>query len=156
MPTDEGKSAASIAAAFFPDGLKFTQLPYKQEWAEADLRLRVLEDKPDYEKTVKKLGGEPFLVHLREAHKEYGDALGVTTARASDEQPKAAAIREAMTPLLDAIRTYAIRVMAHADPDDEAASSLSEGLLLPLRNWEDGRKASRTVAETPADSTPLT
>jgi hypothetical protein len=154
LPTDDGANARLVLNGLFPDGLRFTLLPYKQEWAEADARLRVLKEHPDYEQTVKKLGGEPFVSHLARAHKNYGEILGVTVAAQEDDGSKPATVRETMASLLAATRTYAIRVMAHADPDDDGASALSEDLLAPLIAWRDDRKAPRAADAPPPPAPP--
>lgn len=36
------KTAARLLGALFPEGLKFTQLPFKLQWAEADARLLLI------------------------------------------------------------------------------------------------------------------
>ncbi len=125
------KTAARLHGALFPEGLKFTQLPFKLQWSEADARLSLIAKDASHEGAFGTLGGSAFLENLRRTHEEYGAALGVTTARAAE--PVAANVQEPLLALRNAIRTYVLRVLAHADEQDPA---LVDALLAPLATWE--------------------
>ena len=136
---EAAKTAARLLGALFPEGLKFTQLPFKLQWAEADARLSLIAKDSSFEAAFETLGGRVFLENLKKAHKEYGDALGITTTRAAD--PSVPNLHEPLLAVRNAIRTYALRVLAHADEHDAA---LAESLLAPLATWE-SRTATRSA-----------
>ena len=133
------KTAGRLLGTLFPEGLKFTQLPFKLQWAEADARLSLIAKDSSFEAAFTALGGGAFLENLKKAHKEYGDALGITTTRAAD--PSVPNLQEPLLAVRNAIRTYALRVLAHADEHDP---ELAEALLAPLATWE-SRTATRSA-----------
>jgi hypothetical protein len=70
---------------------------------------------------------------LRDAHKEYGEALGIT---AEGQDIATANIKEPLKDFTDALRAYVLAVAAHADPKDEASGELTDALLAPLYRWQ--------------------
>ena len=132
---EESGVARGLLAVLFRDGLKFTQLSYKLEWAEADARLRAIDGDPAIVASFSRLGGDVFLKTMRKAHKEYGAALGITNAKASEPQT-AASIREPLTAVRAALRTYALRVLAHEEADDADGAARTGELLGPLVEWQ--------------------
>jgi hypothetical protein len=155
----EGAARASFARRLldlvYPDGLKFTQLGYKLEWAESQTRLDRLAEKANVA-LVKELGGELFVRVLREAHREYGVALKITEAK--EEAKAAAKVRAPLDAFADALRRYALRVTSYAEDedDDEAAGALAAKLLAPLATWRTAeRRAGRLdVGEGPSPAAP--
>lgn len=122
----------------FPEGLTFTQLPYRTEWAEIEKRMRVIAQ-GGYAATFAALSGQPFLDQVTELQKQYGDLLHVTLAAPlADKDP---AVRPAYDAALSALREYVLKVVAHVEPDQPATRELSEALLQPLADWEDSPTA---------------
>jgi hypothetical protein len=122
----------AIYAILFPTRLKFTQLPFKLEWAESDSRLaRIARDGFDVE--LEKLGGKPILDQLRQAHRAYGDALGIT---AEGQDPITSTVRDLLQTFTTTLRAYFQAVTAHADPADPASVALTDSLLAPLHRWQ--------------------
>jgi hypothetical protein len=155
---EESAAARSLLGALFRDGLKFTQLPYKLEWAEADARLRAIDADPALASAFARLGGEIFLKTLRKAHKEYGAALGITSASAkAAEPPNGASVKEPLGAVRAALRTYALRVLAHADGDEAEIAAKTSELLAPLLEWQShagkSGKAAKAAPESPAAPT---
>ncbi len=135
-------------AILFPTRLKFTRLPYKLEWAEADARLtRITKDAFDTE--IEKLGGKPILDQLRAAHLTYGETLGIT---AEGQDPNTTGLREPLQAFTKALRAYVLAVAAHADPDDTASIELTDTLLAPLQTWQS--HIAEPAAPTPPVPTP--
>ncbi|HEU4404933.1 MAG TPA: hypothetical protein VFS43_06535 [Polyangiaceae bacterium] len=142
----EGPTAepAEIARQFidvlYPQGLSFTQAPYKIEWAESQARLDWL-DEPANAGRVKALGAELFVAEIRGAYEGYGEALQITARRA---EAKAVTVREPFENLVTALRRYVLSVSAYANEadGDPAAIALAETLLAPLAAWQSpgGRK----------------
>ncbi|WP_434042206.1 MULTISPECIES: hypothetical protein [Sorangium] len=127
---DEAKELFKL---LFPDGLSFTRLPYKLEWKESKARLDAIRG-ARHDRTFKKLGGEGFLAHLEEAHEAYGRALHITAPK--PESAPTGDVRGAFLATLAALRDYATRVAAHADPDVPGSEAVSAALLAPLATWE--------------------
>jgi hypothetical protein len=124
--------ARTIYAVLFPMRLKFTHLPYKSEWAEADAKLsRITRDAFDTE--IEKLGGKPILQQLRATHQAYGQALGITV---EGQYPNTVSLREPLQAFTQALRGYVLAVAAHADPADAASIALTDALLSPLQKWQ--------------------
>jgi len=146
LPGDEQAQASALFAVLFPDGLAFTQKPYKIEWQESESRLRAI-DEQKLGKTFDALGGDGFLHHLRAEHKNYGEALGVTSPKKQVE--KIAVVRPALDALLDALRVYATKVAAHADPDEAGSEELSAALLGPLSTWHSRAPAAEATPPGP-------
>jgi len=119
-------------AVLFPDGLKFTRLPYKQEWAEANAKIDRITSE-GYDTEIAKLGGKPILDHLLAAHKAYGESLGIT---AEGQDPNIVGVREPLSAFSRYLRAYVVAVTAHTDPDDAASGTLADTLLAPLHKWQ--------------------
>jgi len=131
LSTPEADQARTMFAVLFPDGLKFTRLPYKQEWAEANAKLDLITSKA-YDAEIAKLGGKPILDQLLTAHKAYGASLGIT----AEGQDPNVGLREPLRAFSRYLRAYVVAVSAHTDPDDPASGALADTLLAPLHKWE--------------------
>ena len=88
--------------------------------------------------------------NLAAAHKEYGEALGITSAKAAT--PTVSTVAEPLTEAKEALRKYLLQVSAHADDTDPTTTELTEALLAPIAEWQSPtRKASSEDAPvTPA------
>lgn len=144
----QAKVARSLLAELFPKGLKFTQLPYKLEWSQVEARI-VRIDARGLDTKIRQLGGAPFLTQLRKAHKEYGEALGITGVLAVEEP--AAGVRDAYDNFLIALRNYVLKVAAHVEPDEPETGELAAILLAPLHAW---RIATAGSARDPSAEEP--
>jgi len=120
-----------LSTLVFADALSFTKLPYRIQWFESQRRLDAIATN-GHEATFVKLGGGVFLDHIRNAHAAYGDALGIT----KPEPETSPEVREKRNDMLAALRDYAARVAAYAEPDVPGSDALSEALLGPLVAWE--------------------
>jgi hypothetical protein len=152
--SEETALADKLLAALFPDGLKFTQLPYKLEWSEGEARLRAVADNDQLARAFSTLGGDLFLRTLRRVHKEYGEALGITTARPA---PAATSqVKEPLDAVRAALRTYALMVLAHNEgAGDPEADPETHELLAPLVAWQSrAAKGKGAVVVDPSPSPP--
>jgi hypothetical protein len=148
LQSPDADKARNMYAVLFPTRLKFTRLPYKLEWAEADARLtRITQDAFDTE--IEKLGGKPILDQLKATHLTYGETLGIT---AEGQDPNTTGLREPLQAFTKSLRAYVLAVAAHADPDDSASVELTDTLLAPLQNWQS--HISEPAAPTPPVPTP--
>jgi hypothetical protein len=125
--------ASKLLAQLFPEGLKFAQLAYRLEWAESNTRLMIIQERK-LEPQLKTLGALPIVEHLRAAHKEYGEALGVTTAAKASAE--AASVRDALDDFTDSLRQYIVRVAASVRRKDAKSAALAQTLLAPVQAWQ--------------------
>jgi hypothetical protein len=148
----EAEIAASLGAMLFPEGLKFTQLAYKLQWAESNTRILVIEEQK-LEPQLKKLGAEKILEKLYEAHKEYGEAQGIT-APAEVVVEETTTVREAFDELMEALRVFIVRATGMVSKKDPTKGDIAEQLLAPIMAWETpgarGKGAEPPAAEPPA------
>ena len=133
--------ARTLLVALFSSGLKFTQAPFKLEWAESQTRLDLIED-DKLDASFAALGGEAFLTTIKVAHQAYGEALGLTKVKTEVTQPS---LREPLDAFLSALRTYVVRVSAHADPEEPGSAELAKKLLGPVTRWQSA--AAHAAAE---------
>ncbi len=135
LTVPEAFTARRLFEVLFPEGLSFTQLPYKLEWQEAEDRLkRIMSDQ--LERDIESLGGMPFLRTLREAHAAYTEALGLGSFRPAPpryEIPK----KKSLEATVVAMRGYVLRVLGHVDEADAETSLLAGRLLKALRDWNE-------------------
>ncbi|AUX42875.1 hypothetical protein SOCE26_043120 [Sorangium cellulosum] len=129
----EAELATSARATLFPRGLKFTQLAYKLEWAESNTRILLLKDN-GLEAQLKRLGAGKILERLYEAHKDYGAALGITSP-VEGAEVEVTNLREALDELVEALRTYVVRVSGMISRRDPTKTEIAQQLLAPIENW---------------------
>ena len=150
---DQAEQARRLLDVLFPLGLAFTQAPFVTEWAEVQTLLDRA-DQPKSAKLVRALGAELFVEAIHQAFEAYGEALHVTRRRAKIKAT--ARLREPLDALLSALRSYVLRVTAHADEADDRgepeALALADALLEPLVAWRagSGRKVKGEPADEPA------
>ena len=147
VPSKQSAIAQSLLTALYPTGLRFTLLGFQQEWAECQARLDRI-DREGLAAKLKALGGEPFLDNLRAAHKEYGEALGVTQVRA-EPAPPTAVVKEPLVRLQEALRKYVLQVIAQVDESDPASAQRAADLLAPVAEWQ-SRATKPANPEAPA------
>ena len=131
MPSPIGTTALNARSAFFPkDDLSFLNFEFDQEWSEIDTRLNHAEEKGTLA-LVEEIGGAVVIANLKKKHKEYGRALGVTTASA---RSVAASLEVPYGQAQDALRRYIAAAIAHgAESDlDESVIPEAETLLAPI------------------------
>jgi len=145
----KAKIAAELRERLFPEGLRFTQLRYPQQWAESNTRLSLI-DQDELDKTFETLGGRSFLDALRETHKAYGEVLGIT--KPQEEEVRATRIRDALSRLSDALRAYVLQVSAMERKSDPNSSKLVEQLLKPLANWQSPTTSSPSAPKPAAEA----
>src|SRR5690606_11843697 len=139
----KAKIAAELRDRLFPNGLKFTQVRYVDQWAESNTRLSLI-DEAELERSFDTLGGRAFLRAMRDTHKAYGEVLGIT--KAQEEEVRATRIRDALDRLADALRAYVLQVSAMERKSDPNSSKVVERLLLPLAMW--GSPAARAKSSS--------
>jgi hypothetical protein len=161
---ERGERARAVLEVIFPDGLRFVNLPYREQWAESKRRLAKLGEAPTDEH-VRALGGEPFVAVIEAAQRRYGEVLHLTKPKKAPNQAK---VRAAIERMLAAVRSYVLRVANYLDEneDDPAAQAVGDALLAPLATWKssgggrknppaDGSKGGGRGEEEPADGPPV-
>lgn len=128
--------ASDLLAKLFPNGLTFLKLPYAEEWAESDKRLKQIVEE-GWARDLDKLAGHEFLEEVKIAHEAYGLAIGVTRPIARTEAPARA---ERLRDLRRRMNRYVLNVLALAGEDDET-NTVVRAALKPI---DDFRLASAT------------
>jgi hypothetical protein len=136
--------ATALLDDLFPDGLQFTRLRFKLEWAESENRLKMI-DQRGFAPQIEQLGGATALAQIRQAHAHYGEVLSVSTARTP---ASGISIREARDAVMKALRQFVARVTVTIRDQDPPSAALARELLAPIETWE------RTVPPQPANDTP--
>jgi hypothetical protein len=144
-------SARQLIAELFADGLEFTQIAFKLEWAESQTRLDYIHDK-GLEAKFTALGGGDFLKTIRAKHDAYGKALGLTKAKVA--APSAPSLREPLEAFLAALRSYVVRVSDHIDEDAPETAELAQQLLAPLSEWRTPAGSAPSSGDEPAAPSP--
>jgi hypothetical protein len=151
----QAASARKLEAVLFPDGLRFTLLPYREQWVESQARLGLVE-KDGLTGIFVELGGLAFLDGVRMAHDDFGRALGLTEV--AEPPPSGSILRDGRDELKASMRRYIMQVSAHADPEDPASIALADDLLLPVTTWQSRPatppEAGEDAALAPALSAP--
>ena len=144
--------AAGLLDAIFPDGLSFLKLPYASEWAESEKRLTKI-DQQKLGPALDELAGPDFLAVVRAAHATYGEALGMTKARAAEPTP--ISLAEPLREVTRAIANYTLKLCAMAD--DDASTAAVRQALRPLDEYRTSaaRRPAKAPAEPPTPDTPL-
>jgi len=153
---DDGAEAERVHSILFPNGLSFLGFKYAEQWAEGEAILaRVKAEK--LTPSLEKLAGAPFVAELHARHVAYGEALGITKAKAPEAD--GASLVEPLRAARSALATYARVLVAAVDNGefDEAEGATS---LAPLALLRDSLRASKKkgappVAEPPASPEPL-
>lgn len=145
----EAQIASSLRAMLFPNGLKFTQIAFRLEWAQSNTRIVLIKER-GLEPQLKKLGAGKILEQLYEAHREYGEVLGITSP-AEVAEPDGPTVREALAELMEALRTFVVRVAGMISKRDPKRTELAEQLLAPIKSWESTAARNR-APEAPADA----
>ena len=143
------EQARHMRGVLYPEGLKFTLLPFKREWSESETRILHM-DREGFGATIAELGGATFVKAIRKAHKVYGEVLGIT--HVLSETPPSPTLREQLEAFTLALRGYVLQVTAHADDDDPEADKLVERLLSPLAKWQTPVRG-QVKQDTSTDST---
>lgn len=149
LPADrykESAEAANLVRTLFPDGLAFLRLPYNQEWAESQKRLKKIAD-DNLEDTLNDLAGEDFLTEIRRAHDVYGEVLGITKVAPAAQSPVRA---ERLRELRRLMSRYVVRVLAQLDDDAESQAMVRQALQ-PIDDFRaaQARRAVSSAAEEP-------
>jgi hypothetical protein len=139
--------AATLRGQLFPDGLRFTRLPFRLEWAESANRLQMIDER-GFAAQIEQLGGAVALAQVRQAHAHYGEVLAITAESADPS----IGVREAWTAVMKALRLFVVRVTASVRPQDPQSAALASDLLAPIETWEHtaAAKPANDHAPTPA------
>jgi hypothetical protein len=143
--------AASLRSQLFPDGLQFLKLAYKLEWAESNSRLLLIKNRR-LEAAIEELGAGSILKTLREAHKTYGQVLGITQAKQAEQDTTG--IRDRLGEFATALRRYIVRVAASVKTKDESTAKLAVELLSPIQDWESTGRTPPVDVEPPPEPVP--
>lgn len=111
----ERTRARAIHAVLFRNGLDFTQVTFVNQHTESQQRIELIDERGLAE-DLTALVGEYFVALLRAAHREVGDALGITKTTAPVVP---VLVTESLLALGDAVGDYAMQLLAVATDDAE-------------------------------------
>ncbi|HCF58863.1 MAG TPA: hypothetical protein DFS52_12840 [Myxococcales bacterium] len=141
--------ARTLLETVFSDGVRFVKFAHRAEWAESEARLNTLKAEPNAS-LLRELGAQEFVDEVSEAHRLYGEALGVTAVRPIDDKPE---VRAKMEAFAKALRAFVLHVTAFGASDEPEAPQMAEKLLAPLTEWEAMRSPSKKQPD--ADDVPV-
>lgn len=146
----EVEQAAVLYKQLFPDGLRFTQLEYGAQWAEAETRIQLIK-KDGHEPLLIDLCGKPFVTELYHCHTNYGAMIGAVRAahphKGTPERMDAGAQRK-KTQL--AILAHQAQLVAMRMSGDAAEAAAARVGLQPLDDYREKLTPSRPRKEEPA------
>lgn len=149
-----GETAAALQGQLFAEGLQFTQIAPREEWAAIEQRLTAIK-RDGLEQKLDSLGLLPVLKLLREVHVEYGKVTGATGETAREN----AQVRVLRLALLQTMREYVMAVMGSVIRKKPETQALADALLAPLAQWtprpaqrraEKGGEPAPAVVKSPA------
>ncbi len=146
----DGAEAERVYVLLFPKGLTFLTLRYPEQWAESEAILaRITSER--LEATLDRLVGAAFLRELRTRQAAYGEALGITKAKAAT--PDAVNLVEPLREARAALGTYArVLIAAVENGDFDEASAVP--MLAPLASLRASLRGKKKPSE-PAEPTPV-
>jgi len=150
LPADKSNrfaSAARLLSNLFPNGKGFLTLPYAAEWTESQKRLDRIE-KEGLAEELSRLCGADVVEELRQAHREYGKAVGKVLQGAGEVDT--VGLREPLQRLTRTIEDYCIKVLATAEPDDPATEQAVRKALKPIEIIRE--RASRSAGSSSNDA----
>lgn len=137
----------------YGDGLSFLKLPYPEEWAESQKRIKRIQDE-NLQATLERLCGKQIVAALFTAHKEYGAALGIT---AVEDPIVATKVGEPFTNITNAVNQYVRAVIGTVDEEEPETVELATVMLRPVEVYRARILAGRAAArgEDPVAPVPM-
>jgi len=153
VPQAERAKAAS--GRLFPQGLRFINLPYEEQWAHCQRLVEAIDADEALADDIEELVGEPILSELRAAQAAYGDALGITAKRTTAAPVP---VLELLNAVRAAIIGYALQIVAMQDADADriadarrALAPIDERRTREARRTTTAPRAGGTTAEPEED-----
>lgn len=110
----QAEPAKAAIGRLFPQGLRFLNLAYPEQWAHCERLLKTIDGDEQLAQDLEQLVGKPILSELRSAQAAYGEALGITAERTT---PQAVPLLERLNAVRAAISGYALQIVAMQDAD---------------------------------------
>lgn len=151
----EAPRAKTAQTRLFPQGLRFLNLPYEEQWAHGQRLLEAIDKDEQLAADVQELVGESIYSELRAAQEAYGDALGITAERTT---PTAIPLLERLGVVRAAIVGYALQIIAMQDvaadriPDArKALGPIDERRAREAKRGATPARGNGAVTETPTE-----
>ncbi|HCF57678.1 MAG TPA: hypothetical protein DFS52_06750 [Myxococcales bacterium] len=135
----QSAKAKTLHALLFGDGLRFTLFDHRTEWAQSETLLKILSEEQNAA-LVRDLGAQSLVEAVREAHRLYGQRLGITSVRAPDEKPE---LRSRSLSFSRALRRFVLQVAAYGESGEPDSEQLADKLLRPLVEWRSPRPSPK-------------
>lgn len=144
----ESASARRLKDALELNSLAWLSIRYDQQWAEANRRIKYA-DEHGLVAELDRLAGTAFWAEIVEAHKAYGEALGITVKR--PDAPQNIAVAAPLAALAQAIADYALQLVALKATKDAALRAALPAALRPIDEHRARNARTAAPAETPAE-----
>jgi hypothetical protein len=157
LPADEYvqvAEATTLHNQLFPDGLRFTQLEYGAQWAEAESRLQMLKSSGQLP-LLERLCDKSFVTELLRCHAAYGAMVGTNLPAPAAAKPRKTAGKRDEEPAVaidlgwlrkktqQAILAHQIQLVAMRMSDSPAERAAAQAALRPLDDYRDKLTPSR-------------
>ncbi len=155
LPEDkQPEPVRPLLGLLFADGLEFTQVAYRSQWGESQLRLGALREE-NREESLTEMIGDVFVAEIHHAHAEYAKALAI----GADSSTGRARVNRsiALNAARAALRKYARQIVAMADDEDEASVAATQRALAPIARVREAfseRQSAETEPKKPDAPTP--
>lgn len=149
----EVAEAQALHAKLFPNGLRFTQLEYGAQWAEAEARLSWLKGAGQLG-VLERLCGKPFVAELLRAHAAYAEMVGTDAKKRATlaSRPDLTQLRKAAQKAMLAHQIQLVALLMSGEAVQQA-----EKALRPLDDYREKlmpQKPAKKEDPSPAPETP--
>lgn len=135
----------------YGEGLSFLKLPFPEEWAESEKRVKRIQDE-NLQGTLERICGKPLVAALFQSHKEYGAALGITQAEDPIIVKK---VGEPFSTITTVVNQYVRAVIGSVDEDEPETVELATAMLRPVEVYRERILAARAGGKLPDAPVPL-
>lgn len=136
--------AAELRRKLFPDGRRFATLEYGAQWAEMDLRMRLIE-REKLRPELEALCQAPFIKFLYETHEQYRIMVGARAGSPPAARPAVPNLLELHQGLRRAITAHFVQLVAAY----QAGGPKVKAALLPLFQIYDELRDKAASARAP-------
>ncbi|MGI5865705.1 MAG: hypothetical protein ACOX6T_27090 [Myxococcales bacterium] len=136
--------ATELRLRLFPEGLSFLKKTHTEEWGYCQAIIERI-DSEGLAADLEAIAGPEFLQALRTAHENFGRAIGKNSPR--PEEPQSANLLDSMREVSNAIKSYALKVLASVDAENPANIAAARAALKPIDDLREEQARRRAAAK---------
>ncbi|HCF60670.1 MAG TPA: hypothetical protein DFS52_22050, partial [Myxococcales bacterium] len=121
--------ATELRLRLFPEGLSFLKKTHTEEWGYCQAIIERI-DSEGLAADLEAVAGPEFLQALRTAHENFGRAIGKSAPR--PVEPESANLLDSMREVSNAIRSYALKILASVDTERPETLAAARAALKPI------------------------